>query len=60
MTAISDFNDATAGSSKPRSKNATASRVQVEAADSEIKLDPASGEITVCPTLYWKSATSNS
>jgi len=28
--------------------------VTVELADSEIKLDPASNEITLCPTFYWQ------
>lgn len=27
--------------------------VSPELADSELKLDPASDELTVCPTLYW-------
>lgn len=28
-------------------------QVSPELADSELKLDPASDELTVCPTLYW-------
>ncbi len=27
--------------------------VALEAADSELRLDPASDELTLCPTLYW-------
>ena len=29
-------------------------RVAIEPADSELRLDPASKEVTVCPTLYWE------
>ncbi len=54
MTGISDFNDADRWVVETALKERYGKRVQVEAADSEIKLDPASGEIAVCPTLYWE------
>lgn len=54
MTGISDFNDADRWVVETALKERYGKRVQVEAADSEIKLDPASVEIIVCPTLYWE------
>jgi len=54
MTGISDFNDADRWVAETALKERYGKRIQVEAADSEIKLDPASGDITVCPTLYWE------
>lgn len=30
-----------------------------ELADSELQLDPASEDLTVCPTLYWRERSAN-
>lgn len=34
-------------------------RVLPELADSELKLDPASDDMTICPTLYWTEGGAN-
>lgn len=54
MKKISDFTDADRWVVETALKERYGRRVAVELADSEIKLDPASDEITVCPTLYWE------
>lgn len=55
MTRISDFNDADRWVVDTALKERYGKRIQLEAADSEIRLDPASGEITLCPTFYWEA-----
>jgi len=52
--AISDFTDADRWVVETALKERYGKIVKPEPADSEIKLDPASSEVTVCPTLYWE------
>jgi hypothetical protein len=54
MTKISDFTDADRWVVETALKERYGRRVDVEMADSEIKLDEASAEITLCPTFYWE------
>lgn len=54
MTKISDFTDADRWVVETALKERYGRRVAVEMADSEIKLDQASAEITLCPTFYWE------
>ena len=51
---ISDFTDADRWIVETALKERYGRRVGVEPADSEIRLDPGSSEVTVCPTLYWE------
>jgi hypothetical protein len=52
--AINNFTDADRWVVETALKERYGKVVRVEPADSEIKLDPASQEIAVCPTLYWE------
>ena len=54
MAEIPDFNDADRWAVESALKERYGKRVAVEPADSEIRLDPGSKEVTVCPTLYWE------
>ena len=54
MKKIPDFTDADCWVVETTLKERYGRRPQVELADSEIKLDPAAAEITVCPTFYWE------
>lgn len=54
MTKISDFTDADRWVVETTLKERYGRLVSVEIADSEIKLDQASAEITLCPTFYWE------
>ena len=54
MKKIPDFTDADRWVVETALKERYGRRPQVELADSEIKLDPAAVEITVCPTFYWE------
>jgi len=54
MGKISDFTDADRWVAETALRERYGRRIEVALADSEIKLDPASSEITVCPTLYWE------
>ena len=51
--AISDFTDTDRWVVATALKERYGKIVALEPADSEIRLDPAASEITVCPTLYW-------
>jgi hypothetical protein len=51
---IKDFTDADRWVVETALKERYGKVVRTEAADSEIKLDPASQEVAVCPTLYWE------
>jgi len=51
---IAEFTDAARWVVESALKERYGRRVAVEPADSEIRLDPASPEVTVCPTLYWE------
>ena len=52
--AIPDFNDADRWVVETALKERYGSIVKVELADSELRLDPAAGDVTLCPTLYWE------
>ncbi len=54
MSKIPDFNDADRWVVETALKERYDRRVEIELADSEIRLDPASPEITLCPTFYWE------
>ncbi len=54
MSGIPDFTDADRWIVETALKERYARVVRAEAADSEIKLDPATDSVTVCPTLYWE------
>ncbi len=56
MSGIPDFNDADRWVVETALKERYARIVRTEAADSEIRLDPDSPQITVCPTLYWEES----
>ena len=49
---IPDFSDADRWVVETALKKRFGKRVAIEPADSESRLDPASKEVTVCPTLY--------
>ena len=51
---IPDFTDADRWVVETALKERYGERIAVEPADSELRLDPASKEVTVCPTLYWE------
>ncbi len=51
---IPDFSDADRWVVETALKERFGKRVAIEPADSELRLDPASKEVTVCPTLYWE------
>jgi len=51
---IPDFSDADRWVVETALKERYGKRVAIEPADSELRLDPASKEVTVCPTLYWE------
>lgn len=53
MSKISDFTDADRWVVETALRERYGKPVPVEPADSEIKLDSASNEITLCPTFYW-------
>ena len=52
--AINDFTDADRWVVETALKERYGKVVRAEPADSEIKLDPASQDVAVCPTLYWE------
>lgn len=54
MRKISDFTDAERWVLATTLTERYGAPVAVELADSEIKLDSASKEITLCPTFYWE------
>ncbi len=54
MRKIADFSDADRWVVESALKERYGTRVAVEPADSEIRLDPESKEVTACPTLYWE------
>ena len=51
---IPDFTDADRWVVETTLKERYGERVAVEPADSELRLDPTSKAVTVCPTLYWE------
>ncbi len=54
MKKPSDFTDADRWVVKTALKERYGQHIAVEIADSEIKLDPASDAVTLCPTFYWE------
>jgi hypothetical protein len=52
--AINDFTDADRWVVETALKERYGKIVRAEPADSEIKLDPITPEVAVCPTLYWE------
>jgi hypothetical protein len=52
---VADFTDADRWVAETALKERYGEPVAVELADSEVKLDPASKEVTLCPTLYWEA-----
>jgi hypothetical protein len=54
MTRIPDFTDGDRWVVETALKERYGRRIEVEPADSEIKLDLASSAVTVCPTFYWE------
>ena len=54
MNRIADFTDADRWVVETALKERYGKIVRAEPADSEIRLDPAAPEVTVCPTLYWE------
>jgi hypothetical protein len=54
MSSIPDFNDADRWVVETALKERYGKIVTTEPADAEIRLEPASPAITVCPTLYWE------
>ena len=54
MNKISDLTDADRWVVETALKERYGRPIAVEIADSEIKLDQASAEITLCPTFYWE------
>lgn len=54
MNRIADFTDADRWVVETALKERYGRIIKVEPADSEIRLDPASPTVTVCPTFYWE------
>ncbi len=52
---ISDFNDADRWIVESALKERYGEIIRVEPADSDIRLDPRSIDVTTCPTLYWEA-----
>jgi hypothetical protein len=52
---IADFTDSELGTVARLVEQRYATPVPVEQADSELRLDPASDELSLCPTLYWSA-----
>jgi len=56
MTKIADFTDADRWIVEGALKRHYGRMITVKPADSEIRFDPASPEVTVCPTCYWEAS----
>ena len=52
--AIADFSDADRWVVETALKERYGSTVKIELADSELRLDPVAGDVTLCPTFYWE------
>ena len=50
---VPDFTEAEKGIVSAELYKRYGKQIDVELADSELQLDPASPELTLCPTLYW-------
>ena len=58
-SSISDFNSAERWVIESALAERYGRRVNIELADSELKLDPATPTLTVCPTVYWNERDCN-
>ena len=56
---VSDFTEAERELVADLLQQRYSKRVLPELADSELKLDPASDDMTICPTLYWTERGAN-
>jgi hypothetical protein len=54
MKAISDFNDSELWIIKTTLQERYKQDIEIQLADSELKLDPSSSNLTWCPTVYWE------
>jgi hypothetical protein len=54
MTTIPDFNDSELGIIKTTLQERYKQAIETQLADSELKLDPFSLNLTWCPTIYWE------
>jgi hypothetical protein len=54
MTTIPDFNDSELGIIKTTLQERYKQVIETQLADSELKLDPFSLDLTWCPTIYWE------
>jgi hypothetical protein len=52
---IADFTDFELGMVARLVEQRYAKPVEIEQADAELRLDPASDELSLCPTLYWSA-----
>ena len=52
---IADFTDFELGMVARLVEQRYAKPVEIERADAELRLDPASDELSLCPTLYWSA-----
>lgn len=55
MSRISDFDDADRWLVESALRKHYGKTIRVEPADSEMRLDPGSPEVTACPAYYWKA-----
>lgn len=54
MKAIADFNDSELWIIKTTLQERYKQDIEIQLADSELKLDPLSSNLTWCPTVYWE------
>lgn len=57
MQTIPDFNDSELGAVKEILKERYRQAIEPLLADSELRLDPMTPQLTVCPTLFWEADT---
>lgn len=53
MTAIPDFNDTEIWSIKTTLKERFGENIEVELAETELRLNPHSPELSMCPAVFW-------
>lgn len=54
MSTIPDFNDSELWVVKTTLKERYGHDIEIQLADSELRLDPSDRELTECPTLFWQ------
>ncbi|MHB1566967.1 MAG: hypothetical protein ACYCXG_09685 [Acidiferrobacter sp.] len=59
MNAIPDFTDTELWVARAAINERYGKAVVLELADSELRLDPESTALTLCPTLFWNARTTN-